>query len=125
MPAKHSEGHARNGPARQPDQRRERDHRRSDHEDHASGKVVEIEIEPPAKLDQRELNQDQPKAADEQEVAKLFGGFAPAIEESRKAREQDESRRAKVRYPAGEKKCGFSHIAGIEVAGAEEVTRMI
>ena len=67
--AEHDEGHARNGPAGQPDQRREYHHRGSDHENDAGGQAVEIEVEPPAELDQREIDQDQPKAADEEEAA--------------------------------------------------------
>ena len=37
VPAEHYEGHARNGPAGQPDQCRECHHRGSDHEDDSSG----------------------------------------------------------------------------------------
>jgi hypothetical protein len=62
--ADHDEGYARNGPAGEPDQRREGHHRGSNHEDHAHAQAVEIDIEAPAELDQREIDQDQPKAAD-------------------------------------------------------------
>jgi hypothetical protein len=82
--------------------RRECHHRGSDHEDDAGGEAVEIDVEPPAELDQREIEQDKPKAADEEEAAELSGAPLATIEKSRKSREKDEGGRAKMRDPACE-----------------------
>jgi hypothetical protein len=106
-------------------QRREGHHRGSNHEDDAHGQAVEIYVEAPAELDQREIHQDQPKAADKEEAAKLLGAPPTAIEKRRNSREKDESGRAKMCDPAGEEERGFHHIAGIEAACSEEVARMI
>jgi hypothetical protein len=58
-------------------------------------------------------------------VAYLLDAPPPAMEKSRNSREKDESGYAKMRDSACEEEGGFRHIAGIEAAGSEEVTRMV
>src|SRR5262249_25839311 len=123
--AEHDEGHTRDGPARQPDQPSEGHHRGSNHEDDPHGQAVEIDVEAPAELDQREIDQDQQRPTDQEEAAKLLDPPLRAIEKSRKPREKDKSRREKMRAPTGEEERGFHDIAGIEAAGSKEVARMI
>jgi Arm domain-containing DNA-binding protein len=54
-----------------------------DHEDDASAHPIEIDLKPPAELDQREIEQNQPEAADNQEATKLFGAPPATVEKSR------------------------------------------
>ena len=95
VPGDHNDGHTGKGPARQPNQRGECHHRGSDHEDDTGAEAIEIDFESPAEFDQCEINQDQRKAANKEETAKLAGAPRTAIEKGRKSREEDESGRRK------------------------------
>jgi hypothetical protein len=76
-------------------------HAPADHPDHPGQQVVlEVEVEGPGHPDHRELQQDQPDAALEQEAGKAR--MPPAVEVRAGAGEKDESWSAEVGDPAGE-----------------------
>jgi hypothetical protein len=84
-----------------------------------------MQLKTPAEIYDREVDQNQPKAARKQETAELFGAPRTAVEKSRQPREKDEDGGAKMRDPAGEKQRWLRHIARIETTGSEKVPRMV
>ena len=125
MPDEHDGGYSRNDPTWQPNQCRQRDHRKSDREDGAAGHPEQVELESPAELDQGEIDQDQPQAAHKKKATERSGVLSAAVEERGESSEENEGGGAYVRYPAREKQRGFRDIARIEAGRGEEVSRMI
>src|SRR5262245_17569909 len=121
----HDQCDRRNGPTRQPDQSCERDHRGADHKNDAHAEAEKIELEPPAELDESEVDEHKPQPAREEKAARLGDASAASIEEGRESGEQDEGRRAKMRYPSGEEQRRLSHVSRIEAAGSEEIARVV
>ncbi len=86
---------------RQLHQAREQDHAPADDPDDARHLVVrEIEVERPCKTAERQLEKDQPGAADEKKPRKVI--MLAAVEEGAGSGQKKERRRAKVRHLAGE-----------------------
>src|SRR5215813_529215 len=76
-----------NCPSRQVDERRERNHRRTNREDHLNDKMVKFKTERPAKANDGELDENQPAAAREQVPANLTGIALRAVQKRRDAGE--------------------------------------
>src|SRR5262245_18915804 len=98
----HDQRDRRDRPARQPDQGCERNHRGADHKNDAHSKAEKIELEPPAELDESEVDENEPQPAREEKTARLGDPSAPPVEERRESGEEDKGRRAKMCDPSGE-----------------------
>jgi hypothetical protein len=80
----------------------------------------------PAQAHQRELDQDEPEAAREQEPTDLAdAASAFAVKERGNAGEEDKGRRAKVRHPARQEQCGIGNVARVGAARGEEIAGMV
>src|SRR6516225_4632719 len=89
-----------NCPSRQVHERRERNHRRTNREDHLNDKVIDMKTEGPAKANDGELDENQPAAAREQVPANVTGLALRAVQKRGDAGEKNERRGAKMRNPA-------------------------
>src|SRR5262249_21178701 len=89
----HRQPDCRDGPARQMDECRKRDHRHADCENHLGDKIVEMKVEAPAKPHDRELDQHQPDAASGEKAADVAGATSlSAVQISGNSSQEDESR---------------------------------
>src|SRR5918994_1553791 len=121
----HDERHGRYGPAWQPDQRREHNHRSADRKDDSCAQPVEVELESPPELDQREVDQDQPNSTGDEKAAKFARAPRAAIEKGREPGEKNKGRRADMGDPTRQEQCRFGDVARIEAARTEEVARVV
>ena len=126
---------------RQPDQgdrsagqmnnRRQRDHRHADRENHLGDKVTEMDVEAPAEPHDRELDQDQPEAARDEETADVGGAVRVvvttlrAVQKCGNAGQEDESRRAEMRHPARQEQRRVGDVARIEAAIGKKIAGVV
>src|SRR5262249_10175741 len=115
-----------NDPARQMDEPGQDDHRGAYDPNHLKHEDSVIEVEPPGEAHQRELDQNEPKSARQQEPPELLrAATAPAVEMGRHAGEQNEGWGTEVRDPACQENGRLGDIARVHAAGGEEITRVI
>ncbi len=128
MPADEHDSDQCNGTHRQPDQRREHDHRDAERPDHLHHETVLVaQVEGPREGHDGELEHDEPQPAREQKATQLGRGAALRDEARAHAGQQHEDRRAEVRDPPREeeRRVGLREIERAESCGGEVVADVI
>ena len=126
VPRDHDKRDRRDRPFRQIDEPGEHN-RGSTNDPYDPGKEkLEIEGQVPAEANQRELDEDEPKAASEKKPAQLpDASLSSTIKVSRNSGEEDEGRRAEMGDPACQEQRRVGEVAGIWAACAEEIAGMV
>ncbi len=125
----HGDANGEDQPFWQPGQQPQRDHPPADGPDDLQDEKTcpARPGEQDARADHRQLGEEQPQAAAEQEAAQLLRAGLAVVEVGARARKKDEHRRTEMGDPAGKKPggSGLGQVGGGERGGRPEEAHMV